>query len=78
MPGMDGLALSREFLKICPDTVIVIMTAWQEFEYVKEAMQIGVKHFLAHRGCGLHRPDGRKTGRGTEQDFHPYGSAAEL
>ena len=46
MPGMDGLALSREFLKICPDTVIVIMTAWQEFEYVKEAMQIGVKHFL--------------------------------
>ena len=22
MPGMDGLALSREFLKICPDTVI--------------------------------------------------------
>ena len=46
MPGMDGLALSREFLKICPDSVIVIMTAWQEFEYVKEAMQIGVKHFL--------------------------------
>ena len=46
MPGIDGLSLSREILKICPDTVIVIMTAWQEFEYVKEAMQIGVKHFL--------------------------------
>lgn len=46
MPGMDGLALSREFFKIAPDTVIVIMTAWQEFEYVKEAMQIGVKYFL--------------------------------
>ena len=38
MPGMDGLALSREFLKICPDTVIVIMTAWQEFEYVDEVL----------------------------------------
>ena len=46
MPGMDGLSLSREFLRICPETIIVIMTAWQEFDYIKEAMQIGVKHFL--------------------------------
>lgn len=46
MPGVDGLTLSREFLKIAPETIIVIMTAWQEFEYVKEAMQIGIKHFL--------------------------------
>lgn len=46
MPGLDGLALSREFLRIAPDTIIVIMTAWQEFEYIKEAMQIGIKYFL--------------------------------
>lgn len=46
MPKMDGLELSRIFLEIQPDTSIVIMTAYQEFAYVKEAMQIGVKNFL--------------------------------
>lgn len=47
MPGVDGLTLSREILQLEPDTMIVIMTAWQEYQYVKEAMGIGVKHFLA-------------------------------
>lgn len=46
MPKMDGLELSRKFLDIFPDTNIVIMTAYQEFEYVKEAIQIGVPYFL--------------------------------
>lgn len=46
MPRVDGLTLSREFLQIQPDTNIVIMTAYQEFSYVKEALQMGVKGFL--------------------------------
>ncbi|MFR8466752.1 hypothetical protein BLA28_27945 [Eisenbergiella tayi] len=46
MPRMDGLELSRKLLEICPDTNIVIMTAYQEFEYVKEAIQIGISYFL--------------------------------
>lgn len=47
MPGVDGLTLSKEILQLEPDTMIVIMTAWQEYQYVKEAMRIGVKYFLA-------------------------------
>lgn len=46
MPKMDGLELSRKLLDIFSDTNIVIMTAYQEFEYVKEAIQIGISYFL--------------------------------
>lgn len=46
MPREDGLTLSKEFLQMQPNTNIVIMTAYQEFAYVKEALQMGVKGFL--------------------------------
>ena len=51
----------------------MIMTAWQEFEYVKEAMQIGVKHFLVK-----HEITEEKLDEVLGQDFLPYGPAAEL
>ena len=38
MPGTDGLVLSQKLLAENPDVSIVIMTAYQEFDYVKEAM----------------------------------------
>lgn len=46
MPGMDGLELSRKFLSENPGVSIVIMTAYQEFDYVKEAMELGIQYFL--------------------------------
>lgn len=46
IPKINGLELGRRFLKIQPGVSIVIMTAYQEFEYVKEAMEIGIKYFL--------------------------------
>ena len=46
MPGMDGLELSRRLLLENPGVSIVIMTAYQEFDYVKEAMEMGIKYFL--------------------------------
>ncbi len=46
MPGTDGLVLSQKLLAENPDVSIVIMTAYQEFDYVKEAMQMGILYFL--------------------------------
>ncbi len=42
MPGLDGLQLSKKIIEISPDTLIVILSGYSEFEYAKTAIQIGV------------------------------------
>lgn len=47
MPFMDGLALSRLIKKELPWTEIIILTGFEEFEYAKEAISIGVAQYLS-------------------------------
>ncbi|WP_343249875.1 response regulator [Diplocloster hominis] len=46
MPGMDGLTLIREMAVLCPDAIAVIISGYQEFEYAKQAMSMGVLDYL--------------------------------
>lgn len=46
MPGMDGLSLIREMTDLCPDAIAVIISGYQEFEYAKQAMSMGVLDYL--------------------------------
>ena len=46
MPFMDGLELSRLIKKELPQTKILILSGHEEFEYAKEAIQIGVEEYL--------------------------------
>lgn len=46
MPFMDGLELSRLVKKDFPDTSIIILSGYDEFEYAKEAIKIGVTEYL--------------------------------
>ena len=46
MPFMDGLELSRLVKEKLPDIRIVLLTGYGEFEYAKEAIQIGVTDYL--------------------------------
>lgn len=46
MPGKNGLDASREILRHYPDTYVLILSAYDEFEFAQQAMQIGVKGFL--------------------------------
>lgn len=46
MPFMDGLELSRLIKKEFPWTEIVILTGFEEFEYAKEAISLGVAKYL--------------------------------
>ena len=46
MPFMDGLELSRLVKKELPDIKIVILSGYDEFEYAKEAISIGVTDYL--------------------------------
>lgn len=46
MPFVDGLALSRLVKKELPETEIIILSGYEEFDYAKEAIQIGVARYL--------------------------------
>lgn len=46
MPFMDGLELSRLVKKELPDIKILILSGYDEFEYAKSAIRIGVTEYL--------------------------------
>lgn len=46
MPFMDGLELSRLIKKEYPWMEIIILSGYAEFSYAKEAISIGVAHYL--------------------------------
>jgi len=46
MPFVDGLELSRMIKKDMPSTEIIILSGFQDFEYAKEGIKIGVAQYL--------------------------------
>jgi len=46
MPGIDGLALTREVRKRFPDIKIILVTAYTDFEYAQEALRQQVVDFI--------------------------------
>lgn len=46
MPGMDGLTATREVLAADPESRIVILTTFDDDEYVYEALRAGASGFL--------------------------------
>ena len=56
MPFMDGLSLSRIVSKEFPKMKIIIISGYDDFEYARQAIEVGVDQFLpvAHvDGVGL-------------------------
>lgn len=46
MPLMDGLALIRKTKELSPATVCLILSGHKDFEYAREGMALGVRHFI--------------------------------
>ncbi len=46
MPKLDGLEATSQLTEIMPDVQVVIVSAYDDFSYAKEAMKLGVKDFL--------------------------------
>ncbi len=46
MPFMDGLELTRLIRESLPDTSVIILSGFGEFEYAKEGIQLGVAEYL--------------------------------
>jgi len=46
MPETDGLSMIRQIKKDVPDSKIIILTGHRDFDYVHEALKLGVTDFL--------------------------------
>jgi len=46
MPEMDGLALTRQLKERAPHTGIVFLTGFSDFEYARQAIQLGASNYL--------------------------------
>lgn len=46
MPKMDGIELAAKLLEKHPNTRIIFLTAYNEFEYARQAIRIGVSDYL--------------------------------
>lgn len=46
IPGMDGLSLIECAKELLPDTVFVVISGYQEFEYARRALSLGVRGYI--------------------------------
>lgn len=46
MPGINGIQAIREIRKFCSATKFIIITAYDKFDYAKEAINLGVMEYL--------------------------------
>jgi Response regulator containing CheY-like receiver domain and AraC-type DNA-binding domain len=46
MPGLSGLEFVKELKKQLPESQIILISAYQEFEYAKEAIKLGVLSYI--------------------------------
>ncbi|MDB5083708.1 MAG: hypothetical protein JWN30_594 [Bacilli bacterium] len=53
MPGMDGLQLISQVNHEYPDILFIILSGYEEFDFAKRAMELGVKHYLL-KPCSEH------------------------
>lgn len=46
MPGMNGITLIGKMKEVCAQAEFVIISGYKDFEYAREAMQLGVQSYL--------------------------------
>ena len=46
MPYMDGIELTKRIKERYPETKILVFTGFDEFEYAREAVHIGVEEYI--------------------------------
>lgn len=46
MPGIDGIGLIKKTKELYPGVIFILLSAYGEFEYARQAMKYGVKYYL--------------------------------
>ena len=46
MPHMDGLTMIERIRELAPETMFILLTAYQDFDYARTALRLGVTDYL--------------------------------
>ncbi|WP_026515703.1 response regulator transcription factor [Butyrivibrio sp. MC2021] len=46
MPGINGIDAIREMKQFCTNTIFIVMSAYDKFDYAKEAIKLGVMEYI--------------------------------
>lgn len=46
IPGINGIEASRQILEEEPDVVILMISAYDEFNYIQQALDLGIKGYM--------------------------------
>ena len=46
MPGMDGLSMAEKMLEERPNTIVIVLTGYDEFEYAQKSIRLGVRNYV--------------------------------
>ena len=46
MPGINGIAAMKEIKEMSPNTIFIVLSAYDKFDYAKEALNIGALDYL--------------------------------
>lgn len=46
MPGINGIEAMREIQKFSPNTIFIVMSAYDKFDYAQEAIKLGVLEYI--------------------------------
>ncbi len=75
--GMGGLEATETIVRDCPEVKVIILTQYENREYVKRAIRIGARGYLLKRSVSAQLKDAIKTVARGERYLHPL-AASEL
>lgn len=85
MPGMDGIELTRIIKDKYPGVEVIVLSSFNEFEYVKESLQLGALDYILKPKmqytdllAALEKAKERKQGVIGQQPFEDFLKAALL
>jgi DNA-binding NarL/FixJ family response regulator len=75
--GMGGLEATQAIVSDCPDVKVIILTQYENREYIKRAIHIGARGYLLKRSVSAQLKEAIRTVARGERYLHPL-AAGEL
>lgn len=69
--GLGGLEATEMLVKDCPDARVVILTQYENREYIRRALRIGARGYLLKRSVAAQLKDAIRTVHAGQRYLHP-------
>jgi len=69
--GIGGLDATETIVKDCPGTKVIILTQYENREYIRRALRIGARGYLLKRSVAQELKDAIRTVHGGRRYLHP-------